>query len=139
MNTGDLSLELEGFPQKLEVVCNSKGGSKVYLDSGVRLIRSQNVLYGEFDFSDVAHINDLIFDEKMSSSRVQNDDVLLNITGASIGRSSVYTDNEKANVNQHVCIIRTKNDLNPWFLSEFINSRYGQNQIYCIGSREGLN
>jgi type I restriction enzyme S subunit len=117
------------------------GGSKVYLDKGVRLIRSQNVLFGEFDFSDIAYISDEI-DQKMISSRVEHEDVLLNITGASIGRCSVYLDEERANVNQHVCIIRTTSELNPWFLAEFINSKYGQNQIQLLqagGNREGLN
>ena len=91
------------FSSKVGSGVTPKGGSKVYLDSGVRLIRSQNVLYGEFDFSDVGHISEAV-DEKMSSSRVQNDDVLLNITGASIGRSSVYTDNEKTQmlINMYV-------------------------------------
>ena len=45
------------FSSKVGSGVTPKGGSKVYLDSGVRLIRSQNVLYGEFDFSDVnSHI-----------------------------------------------------------------------------------
>jgi type I restriction enzyme, S subunit len=119
-----------------------KGGSKVYQDSGIQFIRSQNVLFGEFDTSEIAYISEEI-DEKMSSSRVLNNDVLLNITGASIGRSVVYSFDEPANVNQHVCILRTKDKkLDPVFLSEFLNSRYGQNQIQLMqagGNREGLN
>ena len=117
------------------------GGSKVYIEEGVIFIRSQNVLNGEFDFSEVVFISDSI-DEKMSATRVLKDDVLLNITGASIGRSSVYKINKRANVNQHVCIIRCNDYLEPAFLCEFLNSKQGQNQIDLYqagGNREGLN
>jgi type I restriction enzyme S subunit len=68
---------------------------------------------------------------------------LLNITGASIGRSCVVPESlSEANVNQHVCIIRCTNDLSPSFLSHFLNSTLGQKQIWSFqggGSREGLN
>ncbi|SEH04490.1 restriction endonuclease subunit S [Candidatus Venteria ishoeyi] len=111
-----------------------KGGSKVYQESGVQFIRSQNVLLGSFDMSDVAYISEEIH-EKMSSSKVLNNDVLLNITGASIGRSAIYKSGESANVNQHVCILRTiEEELDPLFLSEFINSAFGQKQIPIITS-----
>ena len=43
----------------------------------------------------------------MSGSRVEPQDILLNITGASIGRAAVVSDNlGEANVSQHVAIIR---------------------------------
>ncbi|MBD1230636.1 hypothetical protein IDM33_11835 [Acinetobacter seifertii] len=55
----------------------------------------------------------------MSGSKVQANDILLNITGASIGRSCVVsTTFVEGNVNQHVCIIRTPND-NPIFVQSF--------------------
>ena len=55
----------------------------------------------------------------MSGSKVVANDILLNITGASIGRSCVVPMNfTEANVNQHVCIIRTPND-NPRFIQSF--------------------
>jgi type I restriction enzyme S subunit len=134
-------LRIGTFSRKVGSGVTPKGGSKVYLDEGIRFIRSQNVLFGEFDFDDIAFISESI-NERMKSSQVQMNDVLLNITGASIGRSSVYSYEEQANVNQHVCIIRCKKDLDPDFLSEFLNSSYGQNQIQVLqagGNREGLN
>ncbi|MGU5718058.1 hypothetical protein ACV1DK_22815, partial [Aeromonas taiwanensis] len=79
-----------------------------------------------------------------SGSEVKEDDVLLNITGASIGRCAIT---EKSivggNVNQHVCIIRLHSfRLNARLLVELINSRNGQKQIDSYqagGNREGLN
>ncbi|WP_181004156.1 restriction endonuclease subunit S, partial [Bacillus thuringiensis] len=69
-------------------------------------------------------------------------DVLLNITGASIGRSAVYKLNHKANVNQHVSIIRPSSEVNPYFIQLNIASEKGQKQIelnQAGGGREGLN
>lgn len=81
------------------------GGSSVYQTEGVLFIRSQNVLMNKFDFSDIAYISDEIYDS-MTRTQVKKNDVLLNITGASIGRIHSYMFDDKANVNQHVCIIR---------------------------------
>lgn len=97
-----------------------RGGAKSYLDEGIPLIRSQNVLWNEFDISDVAYIAEETH-ESMRRSQLNNKDVLFNITGASIGRCSVYEgDNNSANVNQHVCIIRLNDKINPYYLSYFL-------------------
>ncbi len=119
-----------------------KGGSSVYKTEGIMIIRSQNVLWGEFDFSNVAYITDEI-DKTMQRSRVQKNDVLFNITGASIGRSALYTEDKRANVNQHVCILRSKQDvLYPNYLMNLMISPYIQDQVGINQSgvsREALN
>ena len=77
------------------------------------------------------------------SSKLQENDVLLNISGASIGRSTVVSKNIlPANVNQHVCIIRTIERINAAYLSSYLISEGGQNQIFRLqagGNREGIN
>ena len=62
-----------------------RGGNATYVESGPQLVRSQNVLMGSLSLDNVARINPEIF-ESMRRVRVLFDDVLLNITGASIGR-----------------------------------------------------
>lgn len=95
-----------------------RGGNATYVESGPQLVRSQNVLMGSLSLENVARINPEIF-ESMRRVRVLFDDVLLNITGASIGRvCRVAVDLGEAVVNQHVAIIRTHKDiLSPAFLS----------------------
>ena len=119
-----------------------KGGSDSYLSSGIPLIRSQNVLVGRLSLDDVVFIS-LEQHEKMRNSALSPNDVLLNITGASIGRCAVLpADFEAGNVNQHVCIIRTEASLNPHFLFQYLNSEMGQKQVgrfQAGGNREGLN
>lgn len=119
-----------------------KGGSKAYVDTGIPLIRSQNVLFGKFKLDDVAFVTEQQH-EKMKGSQLQPKDVLLNITGASIGRCAVLpADFEEGNVNQHVCIIRMSQAITPEFCGWFLNSNLGQKQIWNLqagGNREGLN
>ena len=118
-----------------------KGGKSVYVSSGMPLLRSQNILNDVVDFNGIVFISDKI-DEEMSNSRVLKDDVLLNITGASIGRSAVYRSSKPANVNQHVCIIRANDESSPDFIQLNLTSSRGQKAIdssQAGGGREGLN
>ncbi len=99
------------------------GGEKVYRKDGRPFLRSQNVGWGHLLLDDIVFI-----DEETHSSflgtEIKLDDVLLTITGASIGRSAVADDRlQGGNVNQHVCIIRTDaRRLNPHYLNYFLLS-----------------
>ncbi len=99
-----------------------KGGRSIYVNNGVPFIRSQNVLNYSLNLDDIAYITDAI-NEKMSRTKTQINDVLLNITGASIGRCAYIPENfAQANVNQHVCIVRTNPSLFYKYLSLYLNS-----------------
>jgi len=120
-----------------------RGGSSVYLSIGIPLIRSQNVHFDGLKLDDVAFISEEV-DEEMSNSRIQDGDVLLNITGASIGRCYFVPDGfGRGNVNQHVCIIRPNiNEVSTVYLSLLLRSEIGQLQIRLQqtgANREGLN
>lgn len=118
-----------------------RGGAEIYQESGVRFIRSQNVYFNSLVTDNLQYISESI-DATMPSTRVLKDDVLLNITGASIGRCCVYRSDLRANVNQHVCIIRCRKDLIlPDYLASVLFSRVGQEAIsHCQneGNRESL-
>lgn len=118
------------------------GGAKAYCDYGVPFIRSQNVNHNSLILDDLVYISDAL-DEKMSGSRVRARDVLLNITGASIGRSCVVPKGfEGGNVNQHVCIVRLIDGYLPDFFQPQLASAHGQKLIeqeQAGGGREGLN
>lgn len=136
------TVKLREISKKIGSGVTPRGGSESYQSHGIPLIRSQNVLRGRLDISDVAFI-DRATHSKMHSSVVRPSDVLLNITGASIGRSCVVPDTvQDANVNQHVCIIRLHEGNDPDYISYFLNSYLGRKQIWSFqggGSREGLN
>ena len=119
-----------------------KGGETVYKKEGHPFVRSQNVGLGGLLLEDIAYIDDTTH-IRQKNTELQIDDVLLNITGASIGRSAVVNEQiAGGNVNQHVCIIRTKDNLVSSFLCNFLLSNYGQKQIDSFqagGNRQGLN
>ena len=78
----------------------------------------------------------------MRGSQLRPRDVLLNITGASIGRCTFVPDSfGEGNVNQHVCIIRPGPCVDHRFLAAFLSSPMGQDQIlstFTGASRQGL-
>jgi type I restriction enzyme S subunit len=117
-----------------------RGGSEVYLDEGVPFIRSQNVHFRGLILDGISFIDDKTH-LAMLGSKVEEGDVLLNITGGSIGRCCVVQVKNEMNVNQHVSIIRTKPSLSNFFLNYILQSDVGQLQVrYNIsgGNREGL-
>jgi type I restriction enzyme S subunit len=120
-----------------------RGGSSAYVEIGTPLIRSQNVHTDGLRLENVSFITDEQH-KRMLNSQLKAKDVLLNITGASIGRCYYLPDDfGEGNVNQHVCIIRTNvSQLNHVYLSLVLNSEFGQRQIMSLqagGNREGLN
>jgi type I restriction enzyme S subunit len=120
-----------------------RGGERVYKQEGRPFLRSQNVGWGTLLLDDIAFIDDATH-ETFKATEIEADDLLLNITGASIGRSAVADGRiTRGNVNQHVCIIRTdQEELDPRFLNYFLLSQRGQRQIdgfQAGGNRQGLN
>ena len=119
-----------------------RGGKSAYTESGITFIRSQNVHFDGLRLHDVVYISPET-DESMRRSRVQANDVLLNITGASIGRCTVAPDDlGLANVNQHVCIIRTTEAFNRRFVQKWLSTPRSQQEIDDVQmgqSRQGLN
>lgn len=119
------------------------GGSQVYLKEGpVLFIRSQNVLMGSLSLDDPTYISrDL--DAAIARTRLEPGDVLLNITGASIGRTALFDlANTPANVNQHVCVLRPlPSRLHPGYLMAFLMSPRQQahiDRIQAGGTRQAL-
>ena len=93
-----------------------RGGKGAYKEEGISLIRSLNIHDKKFLKKDLAFIDDSQA-EKLKNVIVEENDVLLNITGASVCRCSIVPDFVlPARVNQHVAILRSE--------PEFLDSKY---------------
>jgi type I restriction enzyme S subunit len=138
---GDPATNPKGWPQvrlgdettKIGSGSTPTGGETAYREEGISLIRSLNVRDGEFTFKDLAHIGDEQA-AKLAGVVVEENDVLLNITGASVARvcrapSSVLP----ARVNQHVCIIRPQPTLDSVFLEQFLLAEQTKRRLLKIG------
>ncbi len=127
--------------QKLGAGSTPKGGKAIYQEAGIKFIRSQNVWNNGLSLQNVAYIP-LKIHERMNGTVVKPGDILLNITGASIGRSVLVPDDfDEGNVSQHVAIIRLIDNTLNYYLHLYLISPFIKNKIMDVQvgiSREGL-
>lgn len=132
---------LNNLTTKIGAGSTPKGGKSVYLDSGIKFIRSQNVYNNGLFINDVAYIDEKTH-EKMSGSKVEANDLLINITGGSIGRCCIVpSEFDTGNVNQHVSIVRLIDNEILKYIHLVLTSPYIFNKIMEVQvgiSREGL-
>ena len=109
-----------------------------YSKTGIPFFRSQNVYNTSIVLSDIKYISDEVHQSMIGTEVVAND-LLLNITGGSLGRCAIVPDNfSKGNVSQHVCILRSIL-IRPKYLHTFILSSFFAKSMKITGSgREGL-
>ena len=131
-------VKLKPFCKKIGSGITPRGGDSVYIDSGVALIRSQNVYNGTFTKDGLAFVDNEIA-QKMKGVKVEADDILLNITGDSVARCCKVPESIlPARVNQHVSIIRAdKSKINPNFLMYFLVSPLMQSKMLSMAGSGG--
>ncbi len=102
-----------------------------YATKGVPFVRSQNVLSGSLDLTELAFLPKS-FNKKERKSILSTNDVLTNIVGASIGRAALATEDVAGgNVNQAVAVIRLiQEGFSPSLLVDWFLSPMGQSQIH---------
>ena len=127
----------------IEAICSKIGSGSTprgsnYSPSGIPFFRSQNVYDDGLCFDDIKFISRDIH-QSMIGTEVLPNDVLLNITGGSLGRCAVVPPIfNVGNVSQHVCILRPVLIL-PKYLHAFLLSGYFHKSMEVTGSgREGL-
>jgi type I restriction enzyme S subunit len=113
-----------------------KGGNENYKTEGISLIRSMNVHDFEFRERNLAFIDEKQAKE-LNNVTLQENDVLLNITGASVARCCVIPKEYlPARVNQHVSIIRAKKEIiDPIFLNLLLTSKFYKDQLLFTGEQ----
>lgn len=133
---------LSGITSKIGSGATPRGGEGSYQQSGIPLIRSQNVHDNHFYDQGLAFINNAQAD-KLKNVIVEKGDVLFNITGASIARCCIAPETYlPARVNQHVAIIRVTEKALPKFVQTILVSDVYKSQLLGIGngatSREAI-
>ena len=134
-------VRLQTLTSKIGAGSTPTGGRAVYQLDGIKFIRSQNVYNDGLRLEEIAYISEEI-NNKKAGSIVCAKDILLNITGGSIGRCAIVPDDFNiGNVNQHVMIIRTISPETRFWLHAVLISEYIQSMIMDVQvgvSREGL-
>jgi type I restriction enzyme S subunit len=116
---------LKDLTTKIGSGATPSGGEASYKSQGVALIRSMNVRDGFFSWRDLARLHDEQA-QKLDNVEVESNDVLLNITGASVARvCRAPAEVIPARVNQHVSIIRLTSQIRPEYLEHcFLHPTY---------------
>ena len=105
-----------------------RSGGDAYVSAhGIPFVRS-----GDFsptntiDFSQLLQLRREIHDGSMRQSQLKKGDLLIAIVGATIGKVGVYQYDEEANINQAICAVRLKDNLNPYYVQAFFQTNVGQ-------------
>jgi len=115
-------IPLKEITTKIGSGSTPRGGQKSYKTEGISLIRSMNVHDAGFRTKGLAFIDDEQA-KKLNNVTIEENDVLLNITGASVARCCIVDKAYlPARVNQHVSILRLKEDMLPEFLHYYLIS-----------------
>ena len=118
-----------------------KGGSQVYVNKGILFLRSQNVWRNRLDLDDAAFI-DAQTHKGLRKSSLKYGDILMtktvrvNTENSSLGRAAMYLgEDDKANVNGHVYLIRPKPEVNKEFILFILTTREYRDYIrrVCVG------
>lgn len=129
---------LKNVTSKIGSGATPKGGKESYQAEGITLIRSMNVHDGRFEYKDLAHITNEQA-KQLDNVTVEENDVFINITGASVARSCIVPKYIlPARVNQHVAIIRCITSmLNPVFANNMFLNYSFKGQLLDIGETGG--
>lgn len=111
-----------------------------YSKTGYPFFRSQNIYNDGLVYDDIKFVSDEV-QKQMKGTIVLANDILLNITGGSMGRCAlVPEDFGEGNVSQHVCIIRPL-QVDRNYFHKIVLSPYFQKFIFSSttgAGREGL-
>ena len=128
---------------RLGEICSKIGSGSTprgsnYSANGIPFFRSQNVYNDRLVYDDIKYISEEVH-QKMKGTEVLANDLLLNITGGSLGRCTVVpADFNCGNVSQHVCIMRSVL-VEPEYFHALVLSSYFAKSMKITGSgREGL-
>ena len=129
-------ITLEEISSKIGSGSTPKGGD--YSKDGIPFFRSQNVYNEGLVCADMKFISNATH-KRMIGTEVRPKDLLLNITGGSLGRCAIVSDEfQIGNVSQHVCIIRPIFVLSSYVHSFILSSLFKKSMNITGSGREGL-
>ena len=127
----------------IEEICSKVGSGSTprgsnYSAKGIPFFRSQNVHNDRLVYEDIKYISEEVH-QKMKGTEVLANDLLLNITGGSLGRCAVVPAGFNCgNVSQHVCIMRSVLVKPEYFHALVLSSYFAKSMKITESGREGL-
>ncbi|WP_414664200.1 restriction endonuclease subunit S [Horticoccus sp. 23ND18S-11] len=118
------------------ITSGSRGWAQFYSDAGALFIRSQNIGDGRLCFDDKQHVSPPS-DSEGSRTKVEQNDVLITITGNSVGNVAFAEQAfDEAYISQHVGLVRLKQPETGSYICRYLSPNSpGNPQI--SGSQSG--
>ena len=127
----------------IENICSKIGSGSTprgsnYSSKGIPFFRSQNIYNNGLVYENIKFISEDIH-QTMIGTEVLPNDLLLNITGGSLGRCAIVPANfQRGNVSQHVCIMRPILVVSEYFHAFVLSSSFSKSIKITGSGREGL-
>ncbi|MCS4039273.1 type I restriction enzyme S subunit [Salinibacter ruber] len=118
----------------------TRGKQPTYAEDGVPVINQECIYWNDWHFGNLRFLDREEAKDWPEKYFPKKDDIILNSTGqGTLGRAQVYPDEERRAVDSHVTILRTTDDLNPYFHRYFLESNLGQALLYsmCVNGSTG--
>ena len=119
-----------------------KGGKKsnAYVSDGFPFFREQNIYDDGIHTDGMVYISEDLLETRLNSTVIAKD-ILLNITGGSIGRCALIPDDfDRGSINQHILILRMVKPEIRFYIHKLMCSSYVQNYIKnkAVGDKDGF-
>jgi len=99
-----------------------------FLDDGIPFLMTENIRNNFIDWNIQKYV-DLESHELLYKSHCKKGQVLVTMAGEYLGRVAVYDKDFVCSSNQAIAKVTLTQGLNPYIISTFLNTKYGQNQI----------
>ena len=100
-----------------------------FLDSGKPFLVTEDIKNNVIEIDNLHFISDYVH-SLLHKSHCVKGQVLLTMAGAYLGQAAVFSEDFECSSNQAIAKISLHpNSINPYYLSTFLNCRYGQSQI----------
>ena len=135
-------VHLDDITTKITSGSTPAGGRKsnAYVESGNCFFREQNIYNDGIHEEGMVYITDELLSTRENSTVIAKD-ILLNITGGSIGRCALIPDDfGKGSINQHILIIRMVDERLRFYVHKLLCSPYAQRYIKdkSVGDKDGF-
>lgn len=99
-----------------------------FVDDGIPFLMTQNVRHNYIDWNNIRYVDEASH-KMLYKSHCSENQVLVTMAGEYLGRVAVYNKDFICSSNQAIAKVTLKNGISPYYVSTYLNSRYGQNQI----------
>ena len=135
-------VRMEDITSKITSGSTPKGGKKsnAYVNNGFPFFREQNIYNDGIHTDGMVYISEDLLRTRLNSTVIAKD-ILLNITGGSIGRCALISDDfDRGSINQHILIIRMVKPETRFYIHQLMCSSYVQSYIKnkAVGDKDGF-